>query len=136
MNPKEVVEAFISATNDKNWENARNLLADEVKRHSSVYGGPHIASKTDLIEFHKSELQTFPDLRESIHFMIREKDIVAARIHFKGTQLGMLGNHPPSGNVLDAFCNCFFRVQNDMILETWVEYDQYNGLVQLGHIIP
>lgn len=134
MNPKKTVELFIKATNDRNWQQVADLLGENVQRHSSTFGQLEVCCREDFIHFHKAELETFPDLQESIQFMISEGDMVAARINFRGTQTGQLGKYPPSGNILDADFNCFFKVTDGKITETWVEYDVFNGLIQLGHI--
>ncbi|MER3373680.1 MAG: ester cyclase [Allomuricauda sp.] len=136
MDSKEIVKSFVSATNERDWEKASHFLHSTVKRNSSTYGQPTVAKKEDLIAFHKAELETFPDLVETILFMICENDMVGARINFKGTQLGPLGQFPPSQKTLNADFNCFFKIHNDKIVEIWVEYDILNGLIQLGHYKP
>lgn len=136
MTPKKIVESFIASTNERNWNRAFELLDDNVKRHSSTYGHPIIESRGGLINFHKLELETFPDLMEKIRFIVCEKDMVATRINFQGTQHGMLASYPPFGRTLDADFNCFFRIRKGKIAESWVEYDVLNGLIQLGHINP
>lgn len=129
---KEVVKEFIQATNDHNWNKVMALTHPDFTRHSSSV--PYkISSNSALIDFHKQELDTFPDLKENIIMIIGEGDMVAARIHFLGTQLGNLGTFPPSGKKLDACFNCLFRLVNGLIIESWVEYDNLNGLIQLGH---
>ncbi|HMR81502.1 MAG TPA: ester cyclase [Niabella sp.] len=129
---KEIISEFIEATNSKNWERVLELTHLDFIRHSSSF--PYeIISNAALIDFHKQELETFPDMRENILLIIEEEELVAARIHFSGTQYGKLGDYPPTGKKLDACFNCFFRVVNGLIKETWVEYDNLNGLIQLGH---
>ncbi len=129
---KEIVRELIKATNDQNWDRVLTLTHPDFVRHSSSV--PYkIASNSALVDFHKQELETFPDLIEQILLIIEEGELVAARIHFLGTQLGKLGDYPPSGKKLDACFNCFFRVVDGRIKETWVEYDNLNGLIQLGH---
>ncbi|MCW7491019.1 ester cyclase, partial [Leptospira meyeri] len=71
---------------------------------------------------------------EKIELIIEENDLVATRINFLGTQRGSLGNFPPSNRILSASFNCFFRIIDEKISESWVEYDNLYGLVQLGHI--
>ncbi len=129
---KEIVNEFIEATNLRDWDRVLELTHSDFIRHSSSF--PHeIISNSALIEFHKRELDTFPDLREETLIIIEEGELVAARIHFSGTQYGKLGDYPPTGKKLDAYFNCFFRVVDMRIKETWVEYDNLNGLIQLGH---
>jgi len=131
-NNKAVVAQFIEATNQRDWDRVMSLVHVDFKRHSS--SEPKlIETNIGLIDFHKAELGTFPDLREKIIFMVEQGEMVAARINFSGTQLGELGPFAPSGRQLVADFNCFFRVTGGRIKESWVEYDNLNGLIQLGH---
>ena len=129
---KEIVAEFINATNQKDWERVLTLVHNDFIRHSSSEP-KEIRTNIGLIKFHQTELVTFPDLQETIIFAIEEDDLVAARINFSGTQLGQLIKFAPTGKKLSADFNCFFRVTEGRIKESWVEYDNLNGLIQLGH---
>jgi steroid delta-isomerase-like uncharacterized protein len=131
-NNKEIVAEFINATNQKDWNKVLRLVHKDFIRHSSS-APKEIRTNIGLVKFHQAELETFPDLQETIIFAIEEGELVAARINFSGTQLGYLINFPPTGKRLTADYNCFFRVTEGKIKETWVEYDNLNGLLQLGH---
>lgn len=133
MNPgKKIVTAFIEATNNRDWEKFDSLVADDFIRHSSLEA-KKIDSKEKLLAFHKAELLSFPDIYETILFLAEEGDMVAARLRFEGTQMGKLGPFPASGKQLNADFNCFFRVVDGKIKESWVAYDSLDGLIQLGH---
>lgn len=129
---KEIVAEFINATNQKDWDRVLTLVHKDFIRHSSSQP-KEIKTNIGLVKFHQTELDTFPDLQETIIFAIEEGDLVAARINFSGTQLGQLINFAPTGKKLIADFNCFFRVTEGRIKESWVEYDNLNGLIQLGH---
>ncbi|MCG6146611.1 MULTISPECIES: ester cyclase [Leptospira] len=130
---KIIVEEFIKATNSRNWKKVLSLTHSNFIRHSSSIPN-EIHGNHSLVEFHKNELKTFPDLDEKIEFLIEENDLVAARIKFTGTQKGKLGKLAPSNKILSASFNCFFKIVDNKISDTWVEYDNLNGLMQLGHI--
>lgn len=129
---REIVAEFIEATNQKDWDKAISLVHQDFIRHSSSEP-KEIKTNIGLINFHKAELETFPDLQEAIIFSIEEGNLVAARINFSGTQLGKLAHFEPTGKKLIAEFNCFFSVTEGKIKESWVEYDNLNGLIQLGH---
>ncbi|MCZ7609651.1 MAG: ester cyclase [Ignavibacterium sp.] len=129
---KEIIAEFINATNQKDWARVLTLVHNDFIRHSSSEP-KEIKTNVGLVKFHQTELDTFPDLQETIIFAIEEGDLVAARINFFGTQLGKLINFAPTGKRLTADFNCFFRVTEGKIKESWVEYDNLNGLIQLGH---
>lgn len=128
---KEIVIQFIYATNQRDWEKVLALVHNDFVRHSSSEP-KKIRTNAGLVDFHRAELEIFPDLQETIIFVIEEGELVAARIEFSGTQLGQLLNFAPTGKRLIACFNCFFRVIDGKIKETWVEYDNLNGLIQLG----
>ncbi|WP_297335062.1 ester cyclase [Algoriphagus sp.] len=132
MSNKEVVAAFLKATNQRDWDQVLALVDEDFVRHSSSEP-KEVKTNLGLVQFHRKELETFPDLKETLVFSIQEGDLVAARIHFSGTQSGPLLNFPPSGKRLSADFNCFFRLVDGKIKESWVEYDNLNGLIQLGH---
>lgn len=114
---KDIVTEFIKATNEKDWNKVSNLVHSDFVRHSSSLPN-EIKTNIALVTFHKAELDTFPDLSEKIIFVIEEGELVAARIHFSGTQLGQLGWFPSTGKKLEADFNCFFRVIGGKIKET------------------
>ncbi|MES3016505.1 MAG: ester cyclase [Bacteroidota bacterium] len=129
---KEIVLSFFEASNKRDWRTIESLVHDDFIRNSSSEPR-EIKTNRGLITFHKQEAEVFPDLREEVVFAIEEGDLVAVRVHFLGTQRGPLGSFPASGKILDAHFNCFFKVTDGRIKESWVEYDNLNGLVQLGH---
>jgi len=129
---KTIIKEFINATNNKDWGKLSALVDNDFVRHSSS-GTENINSREKLIKFHQEELLVFPDSKETIILLVEEGEFVAARLNFQGTQLGKLGPYPPSGRTLNADFNCIFRITNGKIKESWVEYDNLNGLIQLGH---
>ena len=129
---KIIIKEFVEATNNRDWFKFNELVAPDFVRHSSS-GPQNIDSREKLLAFHKAELQTFPDIRETILLLVEEGEFVAARLNFIGTQDGRLGPFPPTGRKLNADFNCIFRLVNGKIQESWIEYDNLNGLIQLGH---
>ena len=129
---KHVVYKFINAINDRNWSVIKSIVHSDFIRRS--YSDPKIiSSDTGIVDFYKNEAQAFPDLKQTILFAIEEGDLVATRILFEGTQDGPLGSLPPTGKMLIAAFNCFFKVTDNQLKEAWVEYDNLHGLIQLGH---
>ena len=133
---KTVVRAFVEAVNQRDWRRFDELLAPDVARHSSASGQPPIRSRDALREFLAAEARTFPDARESIHFLVAEGDMVAVHSGFRGTQNGPLGPFPASGRTLSADFISIYRVADGRIAEAWVEWDNLNALIELGHLAP
>jgi len=87
----------------------------------------------DLVAFLQAEFVTFPDATETLLDLVAEGDRVAARHHFRGTQLGAMGPFPPSGKVLSSNYLAIYRIESQRIAEAWAEWDNLAGLRQLGH---
>lgn len=130
---KSLVRAFVDAINAQDWQRVLGLLTVDFKRHSAAAGGPPVNSAKDLVAFLQAEFITFPDASETLLDLVAEGDKVAARHHFRGTQLGPLGGYPPSGKVLEATYIAIYRLEGHLIVEAWAEWDNLAGLKQLGH---
>jgi steroid delta-isomerase-like uncharacterized protein len=130
---KSLVRAFVDAINAQDWQRALGLLASDFKRHSTAAGEPAVKSAKELVAFLQAEFDTFPDACETLLDLVAEGDKVAARHHFRGTQLGPMGSFPPGGKVLEATYIAIYRLENERIAEAWAEWDNLAGLKQLGH---
>jgi steroid delta-isomerase-like uncharacterized protein len=130
-NGKRVVCAFVRAINAQDWMAVERLVASSFVRHS--YAAPAVRSREDLVRYLRSEYETFPDARETIEDMIAEGGKIAVRHRFTGTQTGPMGSYPPSGRSMTAEYIAVYRIEGDAIVEAWVEWDNLNGLAQLGH---
>jgi steroid delta-isomerase-like uncharacterized protein len=133
---KAVVRAFVAAINAQDWKHLDDFVAEEVIRHSGTAGQLVVPNREELKAFLQREAVTFPDAEESIHFLIAEGDMVAARLSFRGMQQGPMGPFPPSGKILTADFMVIFRLDNGQIAEVWVEWDNLHALIQLGHYTP
>lgn len=130
---KSLIRAFVEAVNAQDWDRVLKLLASDFRRHSTAAGEPSVNSAQNLVTFLKAEYITFPDASETLMDLLAEGDKVAARHSFRGTQLGPMGDLPPTGKVLEATYIAIYRISNECITEAWVEWDNLAGLKQLGH---
>lgn len=133
---KSLVRALVEAINAQDWQRVLGLLASDFKRHSTAAGEPAVSCAKEFVAFLEAEFATFPDASETLLDLVAEGDKVAARHHFRGTQLGPMGSLPPTGRVLDATYIAIYRVENERIAEAWAEWDNLAGLKQLGHASP
>lgn len=132
---KALIRAFVDAINAQNWDRLDELVAPDFVRHSYA-AGAEIHGRDQLKAFLCQELQTFPDAFETIEDMLAEDDKVAVRQRFQGTQQGWMGPYPPTNRLLTASYIAIYRIQAGQIAEVWVEWDNLNGLKQLGHYHP
>lgn len=128
---KAVIRAFTEAINRQDWDALDGLVAADFIRHSSA--APGVRSRDDLKHYLRSEFAIFPDAYESVEDLVAERERVAARHSFRGTQTGPMGRHPASGRAMTADYLAIYRVADGKIAEAWVEWDNLSGLAQLGH---
>ncbi len=77
----------------------------------------------------------FPDLAITVEDLIGEGDLVLARYGFTGTQNGAYSGIPPTGKPVAVTGMAIWRFANGQVVETWVIFDVYGLLQQLG-VIP
>ena len=74
-----------------------------------------------------SQLETNKDL---VH------RFVAVWALYEGTQEGQMGPSPPSGRRMELDFGGVFRIEDGMIAELWLTWDNLSVLTQLGHSPP
>ena len=131
---RAVVRAFVDAVNAQAWDQLDLLVDRGVVRHSRAAGSAEVRSLSDLKEFLCAEIETFPDARETIEDVVAERDKVAVRMSFSGTQLGPIGGYPPTGQRLTSQYLAIYRLEHGTIVEIWAEWDNLSSLIQLGHL--
>lgn len=131
---KAVVNAFIDAINNRNWDMLDNIVANGFVRHSFAAGKPGVKCRGDLIQYLRTQESIFPKFEEKILDLVAEGNKVAARQHFKGTQLGDMGPYPASCKDMDIEYLVIYRIENNTIIEAWAEWDNYTSMKQLGHM--
>jgi predicted ester cyclase len=77
----------------------------------------------------------FPDLQFTIEDMIAEGDTITWRWSSTGTHQGPLSVIAPSGKKASVAGTTFARVVGGKIVESWVNWDTFGLLQQLG-VVP
>ncbi|MEJ2206338.1 MAG: ester cyclase [Gemmatimonadota bacterium] len=99
------------------------------------------AMPPDLQEIHgrdsmaawlRASLETFPDYREEIDWLVHEGDHVAWRTRARGTMTGAMGTFPGTGKTMDLMILGMHRFEGGRIAETWTAWDNVAVLTQLG----
>jgi steroid delta-isomerase-like uncharacterized protein len=73
----------------------------------------------------------FPDFAVEVHDTIAEGDKVVTRWSMRGTHLGEYNGIPATGRVVGHGAISIDRVQDGLITDEWIEFDQYGLLRQL-----
>ena len=120
------------------WSTTGSVLAEEVyapnfvsHQHSHPSGGDIEgidALRSFVSEFHRA----FPDFVDSVDRQVAEGDLVTTQFTSRGTHRGELMGLAATGKPVEWMGIELARVENDKIAESWVSWDLYGMLQQLG----
>jgi predicted ester cyclase len=140
---KELVRRYYEdAYGQGHLEVLDEVLADDYVLHIPGLGGliPAVdvptSGQTDEAERIRELRREFPDLRVTIPDMVAERETVAIRMAFSGTQAAPLAawDSPNTGRSMDREVWAFHRIACGRIAEGWILPDNLSMLRQLGII--
>ena len=133
---KDLVRRFVQVSNARQWDSLDVLLAPTFSRHSQATPDVQVESRDQMLEFLRQDSLTFPDSRVTVERMIAEGDLVVVQATYAGTQQGAMGPFPATGKRVSLELAGIFRVQDGMIADLWVTWDNLAALTQLGLFPP
>lgn len=133
---KELVNRFGELLNAADWDGLADVVAEDFVRHSDATQGPPVTSRDAFIELQESYLASMPDQKVTMEKMVAEGDYVAVLATYSGTMTGPMGEFSPTGSFAEVHFLSLFRIENGMIAELWVEWDNLAILDQLGLFPP
>ena len=133
---KELVRRFAEASNARDFDALDALIAPNFVRHSQATPDVRVENREQFKQFLRQDAATFPDSRQTVSMLVAEGDLVAFYATYVGTQEGPMGRFPPSRMRMEVDFAGVFRIQNGMLTELWVTWDNLAALSQLGHWPP
>ncbi len=133
---RELIRRFGGMANAADWGGLREVVADDFVRHSQATSGVQVKSCDEFIELQKSFYASMPDQHIALEMMVAEGDKVAALATYSGTQTGPMGDFPITNKKAEMPVLAIFRIEEGMIAELWVEWDNLAMLSQLGLFPP
>ena len=133
---KELVRQFADVTNAADWDALAELVTEDLQRHSIATAGPPVRSRDEFIALQKTFVASMPDQQVTVHQMIAEGDMVALLATYSGTHTGPMGDFPITGKAAEVPFLALFRIEEGMVAELWVEWDNVAMLSQLGLCPP
>ena len=131
---KDVVRRFVAAINERRFEELDELVSPDAVRRSPSTPGLEVRSLDEFKDFLRQDLTGVPDAMQEIRMMVAEGDLVALWANYSGTQDGPMGPFPATGRRVDTDFAGFLRLEDGMITEINVVWDNLSMLVQLGHL--
>ena len=130
---KDLIRRFADVINAADWDGLDDLLAEDFTRHSQATSEmQEMSSREEFKLLQQGFLASFPDQRTSFDMLVAEGDMVAGYGTYSGTNLGPMGDIPPTGKRGELKVVGFFRIEGGKIAELWVEWDNVAFLTQLG----
>jgi len=129
-----LVEAMIKAVNQREFERLDALVAPDMVRHCAATPGVEVTSLQQFKDFIAADLAACPDAKQTVNLIFGGDDKVAVHVTYTGTQTGVMGSFPATGKRMEIPFLGILRIEEGLIAEIWVEWDNLGALVQLGHI--
>jgi steroid delta-isomerase-like uncharacterized protein len=133
---KAVIQGFVAAGNNRDFDRLSRYVADDVVRHCQATPGLEVTNLGQFIAFMEADVAVCPDSRVDVQQMVAEGDRVAIWATYTGTQEGVMGPFPPSGKQMVLEFAAIFRFEESKIAEFWVIWDNMAALAQLEHYPP
>jgi steroid delta-isomerase-like uncharacterized protein len=132
---KAVIRRWIEAFNERDLKAEADLLAEGFVAHVPAPQGPlDLEGLEAWRRFTAPFVEAFPDLRLTVQDTMAERDMVAARVAFRGTHRGGFQGIPPTDNEVNFTAMEINRVVDGKVEEHWVEIDLLRLMGQLGAI--
>ena len=132
---------FEEVFNAKNLEACDELISEDFVEHAVA---PFGKSEPGRVNGPKAMRETaewliaqYPDIHMEIEALVAEGDLVVARVHSEGTNLGPLnGVLPPTGKRFSARQSHWYRISDGKLAEHWATREDLPAMIQLGVIRP
>lgn len=131
---KDLLEGMFQRLNRGDLEGFVEGLAPGYIRHCQAMppGLQEIRGRDAMEAWLRANLDTFPDYREEMEWLVAEGDHVAWRSRARGTMTGAMGDFPATGKAMELVILGMHRFQDGRIAETWTAWDNLAVLSQLG----
>jgi reactive intermediate/imine deaminase len=131
---KETVKLFLETVRSgKVPDNANIFMADTVLAHQANAEEQITVKRTpqNYSEHIKEFLTMYGNFSFEITELISENDKVYARWIQKGKHLSEIDGHAPTGKALTEIASAVYRLDNDKIVEYWIQVDRFGFEKQL-----
>ena len=111
-----------------------HFVADDFVEHQGGPGFP--ATKEGTLDFFRTLLDAFPDMRMNVEDLIGEGDKFVTRVRVTGTHKGPFMGVPPTGASVDVQLIDIMRFDGaGLVCEHWGVADMLSLMQQLG-VVP
>ena len=131
---KDLVRAFVTAWNDRDFSRFDDLMGDGAVLH--VGGADVSCDPPGTRAIAEQWTRAFPDWRFDLLSLVAEGDRVAAHVPYSGTFTKPILGLEPTGRFARVDEMVIFRIAGGRIAEAWEVYDECGMWRQLGTSPP
>ena len=116
MNPEELrqrYKGYIDCLNSQDWKRLEEFVDKDVE-----YNGKLI-SLSGYRKMLEGDFKAIPDLRFNIAILSADPPMIASRLDFDCTPIGMLFGMPVNGKRVQFSENVFYEFRNGRIVKVW-----------------
>lgn len=131
---KQTIRQFLETVRTgKSPDNAKLYMADTVLAHQvNVENETVVKRSPDNYSFHVKEfLKMYGNFSFEITELLADGDKVYARWLQKGTHKADIDGYSPTGKPINEISSVVYRLENDKIVEYWIQIDRYGFEKQL-----
>lgn len=115
----QIIDAYYEVLwNEKKLELAHTFLHSTITFRGSL--GMRMEGINAFCDYAKMLFSAFPNLYHVIEDVVIEGDKAAVRLVYTGTHTGKLFGFEPTGNRIRYSGACFFKLENEKIIDAWV----------------
>lgn len=129
---KEISLAAFEAIGNGDFDALDDLIAPDYVRHCQATPDIQVTSLQAFKDYLRGERETFPNQDLTVSHLISEDNLVAFWATYSGVQEGPMGPFPATGKPMEIEFAGIHRIEDGLIAETWVTWDNMSGLMQLG----
>lgn len=134
MTPTEVVQHFFAkARSGLQPDAAHDYMAEHVLAHQMTGENETTVHRTpaNYADHVREMIAAYGDFQLEIQEMIAQNDRVYVRWKQTGTHIGEVDGYAPTGKTIIEIASAVYRIENERIVEYWIQIDREGIRLQL-----
>ena len=116
--------------NNRGFDLLPDLVTTDCQLHFADHSHSMLSEKSRKVQ--RDWVNSFPDLKFTIHDIIEQGDSAAVRLTFEGTHKAFFEGIEPTNKQIRVTEMLFARTKDGKICEMWEDYDKLGMMNQLG----
>lgn len=132
--PSEIVRQFFEKVRSGLVPDTANLyMAEQVLAHQMTAENETTVRRTpaNYADHVREMIAAYGDFRLEVQELIAQDDRVYVRWKQTGTHIGEVDGFPPTGQTVIEIASAVYRIENDRIVEYWIQIDREGIRLQL-----